>query len=146
MHFNRRGLRHAQRLECVEIGLHDAAIFNRDLLIQGLAESVKDAALRDVQGGARVDDMAADVADGPHFVDFHLAVVGDRYLHDLGEIAEMAVIESDAETAPRRKAAFAPARNRAHFFKNAAGTAGVAGRDRLAPASAASRALAIKSL
>ena len=70
--------------------------FDRDLLMQGLGEPVENRALRHVEGRGRIDDVAADVADRPHFVDLDLAVIRHRGLDDLGEIAEMAVIEGDA--------------------------------------------------
>jgi len=94
MNIDRCRLRHPEQWECVVVGFHDPAVFDSDFLIQGFSEAVDDAALHHVDCSAGVDDMAADVADCPDLIDFHLSVAGNGGFCDLGKIAEMAVVEA----------------------------------------------------
>jgi len=108
VHFDWRGFREPQQWERVKIGLRDATVFDSDFLMQGFGESIENRTLRHVHSGHRVDDVAADVADRPYSVDRNLAVRGHRRFYDLGEIAEMAVIEGDALACPLGKFALPP--------------------------------------
>ncbi len=84
MHFDRCCLRHPQQREGVEIRLHDAAVLNRDLLMQRLAEAIENGALREVESGSRINHLAADIAYCPHFVDLDVAVRRYRSFDDFG--------------------------------------------------------------
>src|SRR5271166_3390765 len=95
MHLDRGCLLHAERLHRVEIGLHNAATIDSYRLTQRRAQAVEDRALHLVLGAARIDDLAADIADDPHVIQLDVTRWRYRRLHYLGEIAEMAEIEGN---------------------------------------------------
>jgi hypothetical protein len=53
-----------------------------------------------VFGTAEVDDLRTDVAAGDEAVDRELALLRDRDLGDLGEVAAVAEVERDARAGP----------------------------------------------
>ena len=120
MHLNWRHLRNPQQWERIEIGFEDAAAFDRDFLLQRLGKPVENGALRHVICRRWVDNMAADVADSPYFIDLYRAVGRHGRFHNLSEIAEMAVVVGDAKASPLRELAASPTGNLAHFFQDAA--------------------------
>ena len=89
MHLDRRRLVACAAAGSVsKLACTDAAAFDRDLLAQRRADAVERRALHLVLGAARVDDLAADVADDPDLVDLDVAGRRDRRLHHFGEVAE----------------------------------------------------------
>ena len=75
MHLDRRRLIDAQRFHGVEIRLHDPAAIDGDGLAQGGAPPIERRALRLIFGAARIDDLAADVADHPDLIELDVADV-----------------------------------------------------------------------
>ena len=53
-------------------------------------------ALRHIQGGAGIDDLAADIGCHPHLVDLHFVVGIDADFRDLGEVPAVRPLERDA--------------------------------------------------
>ena len=72
------------------------------LIRAALDRSVERGALHLVLGADRVDDLAAHVGGDPHLVDLERAARCDRHLHDLGEVAHVAVVERGAHSRSRR--------------------------------------------
>ena len=98
----------------------------RDRLAERRAQAVERRALHLVLGAARIDDLAADVADDPDMIELDVAGGRDGRLHHLGEIAEVAEVEGDALAgALRQGVALRPARNLGDAPQHIAHAAGV---------------------
>ena len=72
-HIDRRRLIDPQRLDAIEVRLHHAAAVQRDRLAERRTEPVERRALHLIFGAARIDDLAADIADHPDVVELDLA-------------------------------------------------------------------------
>ena len=83
-------------------------------------------ALRLVARAAGIDDLAADVRGHPHLVHLDLPLRVDAGLRDLGEVAEVAEVEGDAEAAcPSGSARRPQPAFSATSFEHAAHAAGI---------------------
>src|SRR5688572_29244388 len=103
-----RRLRDPHQRHLVVVGLYRGAVLERDLL-HHRADAIDHAALHQVLGVQRVDDMAADVAGNPHLVHLDPLLGIDADLGDFSEVALVTEMERDAESGAGRQLA-APAR------------------------------------
>ncbi len=100
MDFDRRRRIDAQQLKLMEIGLRHPAAIEGDGLIQGLSQSVQRRALHLILCAQGIDDVAADIAGNPDFLDFDHAICSDARLNDFGKITEVTVIKRHPHARP----------------------------------------------
>ena len=100
-----RRLRHSQHWMLMIVRLPDRAVFQGNLL-QHFAQAIYHCALYLRLGRTGIDDVAADVARDPDFVDFDFFVGVDRDFSNFGKVTAMAEMERDANlfTSPLRRA------------------------------------------
>ena len=113
-------------MEIAVILLLHSAIGKCDLLAQRGAERVDHAALHLVFRARQVDDVLADIGRHPHVMHLHAAITRHAGFDHIGEIAEVAEVEGDAQTATRWQLA-PPAGHFGGLVQHAAHAPGVVG-------------------
>src|SRR2546423_10395280 len=109
MHFDFWGrLGYPYRRILVEVALHRAAVVDGDFVAHHVTQAFDDSALTFVDGPARIDDLAADIADYPHFVDANLIAGRDAHLGHFREVPAMAEVEAHAKGGILGQLALAP--------------------------------------
>src|SRR5207302_3153289 len=100
---------HADRRIFVEVALNSAAAVDGDFVGHDRAQPFDDSAADLIFSVDGIDDLAADVAGDPDFVDLDFLFGVDTELHDLGEIAAMRELEGNAHGGVFRELTRAPA-------------------------------------
>ena len=86
----------ADRFVFVEVGLNSAALVDGNFVGHDGAETFENCSLRLIDGAARIDDLAADVANGPGFVHLHFFFVAYGEFDDICEVAAVRELEGEA--------------------------------------------------
>jgi len=71
----------------IVIGLHHAALFERDLLRHELAQAIDNSALDDVIRRAGIDDLTSHIGSHPNLVDLHFVSGIDFDFGHFGKIS-----------------------------------------------------------
>src|SRR2546423_2987170 len=109
MHFDfGRRLGYPHRRILVEVALHRAAVVDGDFVAHHVTQPFDYSALAFVDGPARIDDLAADIADDPHFVHTNLIARRDAHLGHFRKMTAMAEMEAHAKGGILGQLALAP--------------------------------------
>src|SRR5688572_11933538 len=104
----------------MEVALHRLAALDGDLPPHQVTHPFDNRALALIDGAARVDDLAPDIADDPGLVHLDAVLCVDRDFGHVGEVAAMAVLESHAHRGAFRQLPLAPPGPIAHRLEHAA--------------------------